>query len=56
MNDSLLKRMQRWNAFRMYISLAAKVHFNYYIHKRGDNGTLKFNHKKETLDVRVIYK
>ncbi|CAO3619177.1 unnamed protein product [Cunninghamella echinulata] len=53
MNESLLKRMQRWNAFRMYMSLAAKGHFNYYIHKRGDNGTLKFNHKKETLDVRV---
>ncbi|CAO3616201.1 unnamed protein product [Cunninghamella blakesleeana] len=53
MNESLLKRMRRWDAFLMYISLSAKVHFNYYIHKRGDNGALKFNHKKETLDVRV---
>ncbi|KAI8335914.1 hypothetical protein BC941DRAFT_66438 [Chlamydoabsidia padenii] len=53
MNDSLLKRMDRWNSFLMYIPLSAKVYFTYYMHKRGDNGTLKFSHKKQTLDVRV---
>lgn len=53
MNDSLLKRMDRWNSFLMYIPLSAKGYFTYYMHKRGDNGSLKFNHKKQTLDVRV---
>ncbi|SAM00180.1 hypothetical protein [Absidia glauca] len=53
MNDSLIKRMDRWNSFLMYIPLSAKGYFTYYMHKRGDNGSLKFNHKKQTLDVRV---
>ncbi|CAO3596582.1 unnamed protein product [Absidia cylindrospora] len=53
MNESLLKRMDQWAAFLTYIPLSAKGYFRYYMHKRGDNGTLKFSHSKQTLDVRV---
>ncbi|ORZ12709.1 hypothetical protein BCR42DRAFT_331345 [Absidia repens] len=53
MNESLLKRMDQWAAFLTYIPLSAKGYFRYYMHKRGDNGTLKFSHTKQTLDVRV---
>ncbi|KAI8138928.1 hypothetical protein BJV82DRAFT_276066 [Fennellomyces sp. T-0311] len=53
MNKALNDRMDRWNDFRMYIALAAKAHFTYYMHKRGDNGYLKFQHTKEKLYIRV---
>ncbi|KAI9494815.1 hypothetical protein BDB00DRAFT_761332, partial [Zychaea mexicana] len=46
-------RMDPWTLFRMYISLSATGQFTYFMHKRGYNGYLKFNHDKERLDVRV---
>ncbi|KAI9247199.1 hypothetical protein BDA99DRAFT_446941, partial [Phascolomyces articulosus] len=53
LGSSLDQRMDRWSEFRMFITLAAKAHFTYYLHKRGDSGYLKFQHDKEKLVVRV---
>ncbi|KAI7855345.1 P-loop containing nucleoside triphosphate hydrolase protein, partial [Circinella umbellata] len=53
LRDTLAKRLDHWNAFRMYISLSAQGHFTYFMHQRGYNGYLKFNHDKERLDIRV---
>ncbi|KAG0176448.1 Structural maintenance of chromosomes protein 6 [Apophysomyces sp. BC1021] len=53
MHRALVSRTAKWNLFRMYISLSAKSHFTYYMHKRGDSGTLTFEHKTERLIIRV---
>ncbi|EIE85364.1 hypothetical protein RO3G_10074 [Rhizopus delemar RA 99-880] len=49
----LSQRIERWQLFRDYIGLAAKTYFAYYLQKRGDEGSLKFNHKLKKLDIRV---
>ncbi|CEI95165.1 hypothetical protein RMCBS344292_09361 [Rhizopus microsporus] len=49
----LSHRVERWETFRDYIALAAKTYFAYYLLKRGDEGTLKFNHRAKKLDIRV---
>ncbi|KAL9549784.1 hypothetical protein MBANPS3_005045 [Mucor bainieri] len=49
----LLDRQQKWEAFRQYISLAAKSYFGYYLHLRGDDGSLRFNHNLKRLEIRV---
>ncbi|KAI9263239.1 hypothetical protein BDA99DRAFT_438256, partial [Phascolomyces articulosus] len=53
LRETLTVRLQRWNAFRMYISLNVQGHFTYFMHQRGYNGYLKFHHEKERLDIRV---
>ncbi|KAL0078931.1 P-loop containing nucleoside triphosphate hydrolase protein [Phycomyces blakesleeanus] len=53
MNTALKDRMKNWDDFYMYITLAAKGHFAYYLHKRGDTGQLRFDQKKETLEIKV---
>lgn len=53
MSKALQERMERWTAFLMFISLRAMLHFTYYMHKRGDSGKLKFNHRKQRLEIRV---
>ncbi|CAO3671505.1 unnamed protein product [Umbelopsis ramanniana] len=53
MSKALQERMERWQAFLMFIALRAKVHFTYYMHKRGDGGKLSFNHRKQRLEVQV---
>ncbi|KAI7868513.1 P-loop containing nucleoside triphosphate hydrolase protein [Spinellus fusiger] len=53
MKKALKVRLDRWDAFRMYISLSAMGHFTYYMHKRGDSGKLKFDHKASQLIIRV---
>ncbi|KAI7896432.1 RecF/RecN/SMC [Mucor mucedo] len=49
----LEKRLLKWESFRGYMSLAAKQYFSYYLHLRGDEGTLRFNHVTKRLDIRV---
>ncbi|KAG1468450.1 hypothetical protein G6F56_003822 [Rhizopus delemar] len=49
----LAQRVERWEIFRDYIGLAAKTFFGYYLQKRGDEGSLKFNHRAKKLDIRV---
>lgn len=49
----LEKRLIKWETFRGYMSLAAKQYFSYYLHLRGDEGTLRFNHTTKRLDIRV---
>ncbi|GAN06536.1 P-loop containing nucleoside triphosphate hydrolase protein [Mucor ambiguus] len=46
-------RQEKWEAFRQYISLAAKSYFGYYLHLRGDDGSLRFNHELKRLEIRV---
>lgn len=57
LNRSLRKmldaRQLKWNQFRDFMSLSAKHYFSYYLHLRGDEGTLKFNHQTKKLDIRV---
>ncbi|GAB5592606.1 Structural maintenance of chromosomes protein 6 [Umbelopsis nana] len=53
MSKALHDRMERWTRFLMFIALRAKIHFSYYMYKRGDSGTLHFNHRKQRLDVKV---
>ncbi|KAI9027577.1 P-loop containing nucleoside triphosphate hydrolase protein [Phycomyces nitens] len=53
MNTALKERMKNWDDFYMYITLAAKGHFAYYMHKRGDSGQLRFDQKKEILEIKV---
>lgn len=52
-NKMLVDRMEKWEAFRAYISLAAKSYFGYYLHLRGDDGSLRFNHQLKRLEIRV---
>ncbi|KAI9277481.1 P-loop containing nucleoside triphosphate hydrolase protein [Sporodiniella umbellata] len=47
------QRIERWERFRDFIGLAAKTFFAYYLQKRGDEGSLKFNHRAKKLDIRV---
>ncbi|KAK4520474.1 uncharacterized protein ATC70_007986 [Mucor velutinosus] len=49
----LTQRQEKWDAFRQYISLAAKSYFGYYLHLRGDDGSLRFNHQLKRLEIRV---
>lgn len=49
----LEQRVTRWETFRNFISLHARAYFRFYLHKRGDNGNLKFNHRDQTLEIRV---
>lgn len=49
----LEKRIVKWETFRGYMSLSAKHYFSYYLHLRGDEGTLRFNHTTKRLDIRV---
>jgi chromosome segregation ATPase len=49
----LQNRIEKWEKFRDYIALAAKHYFSYYLHMRGDEGSLRFNHVTKRLDIRV---
>lgn len=49
----LSARIEKWEAFRAYISLAAKSYFSYYLNSRGDEGSLRFSHQAKRLDIRV---
>ncbi|KAL7325355.1 Structural maintenance of chromosomes protein 6, variant 2 [Mucor circinelloides] len=49
----LHERVEKWEAFRQYISLAAKSYFGYYLHLRGDDGSLRFSHQTKRLEIRV---
>jgi chromosome segregation ATPase len=49
----LAARIEKWEAFRAYISLAAKSYFSYYLNSRGDEGSLRFSHQAKRLDIRV---
>ncbi|KAI8880239.1 P-loop containing nucleoside triphosphate hydrolase protein [Backusella circina FSU 941] len=49
----LEQRVGRWETFRNFISLNARAYFRFYLHKRGDSGNLKFNHRDQTLEIRV---
>ncbi|KAI8642202.1 hypothetical protein BD408DRAFT_443709 [Parasitella parasitica] len=53
MGKMLTARIEKWEAFRAYISLAAKSYFGYYLHLRGDEGSLRFNHSAKKLEIRV---
>ncbi|CEP11990.1 hypothetical protein [Parasitella parasitica] len=53
MGKMLIARIEKWEAFRAYISLAAKSYFGYYLHLRGDEGSLRFNHAAKKLEIRV---
>ncbi|GAA5800817.1 hypothetical protein HPULCUR_006256 [Helicostylum pulchrum] len=53
LKKTLEKRIRKWGQFRDYMSLSAKAYFSYYLHLRGDEGTLKFNHQTKKLDIRV---
>ncbi|RCH92677.1 Structural maintenance of chromosomes protein 6, partial [Rhizopus stolonifer] len=53
LSKMLAERMSKWESFRSYISLSAKHYFSYYLHMRGDEGTLRFNHQTKRLDIRV---
>ncbi|OBZ83040.1 Structural maintenance of chromosomes protein 6 [Choanephora cucurbitarum] len=53
LNKMLIERINKWEMFRNYIALAAKHYFSYYLHMRGDEGTLRFNHQTKRLDIRV---
>lgn len=35
------------------MSLSAKHYFSYYLHLRGDEGSLRFNHNLKKLEIRV---
>ncbi|KAI8073273.1 hypothetical protein BC940DRAFT_290968 [Gongronella butleri] len=47
------KRRERWYQFRMYLALGMKLDFHCYLHKRGDEGTIKIKHDKGTLELCV---
>jgi chromosome segregation ATPase len=49
----LSKRVTKWEVFRQYISTSAAHYFSYYLHMRGDEGKLRFNHDSKKLDIRV---
>lgn len=49
----LEKRLVKWEKFRNYMSLSAKHYFSYYLHLRGDEGSLRFNHNLKKLEIRV---
>ncbi|KAI8088130.1 RecF/RecN/SMC [Thamnidium elegans] len=53
LKKTLEKRIRKWGQFRDYMSLSAKAYFSYYLHLRGDEGSLKFNHQTKKLDIRV---
>lgn len=49
----LTARIEKWEKFRTFIALSAKHYFSYYLHMRGDEGSLRFNHETKRLDIRV---
>lgn len=49
----LQNRIDKWEKFRTYIALSSKNYFSYYLHMRGDEGSLRFNHETKRLDIRV---
>lgn len=49
----LVKRQEKWTQFRDFMSLSARHYFSYYLHLRGDEGALKFNHQQKQLAIRV---
>ncbi|KAI7890418.1 uncharacterized protein EV154DRAFT_422057, partial [Mucor mucedo] len=53
LREMLEKRIRRWENYRAYMVLAAKHYFSYYLHLRGDEGVLRFNHQTKRLDIRV---
>lgn len=53
LKKTLEKRIRKWGQFRDFMSLSAKAYFGYYLHLRGDEGTLKFNHQTKKLEIRV---
>ncbi|KAI9284702.1 hypothetical protein BC943DRAFT_307252 [Umbelopsis sp. AD052] len=53
MSKALQERMERWQQFLMFIAIRAKHHFTYYMLRRGDSGRLRFNHRKQRLEVQV---
>lgn len=53
LKKTLEKRIRKWEQFRDFMSLSARHYFSYYLHLRGDEGSLKFNHQTKKLDIRV---
>ncbi|KAI7904464.1 uncharacterized protein BX663DRAFT_505119 [Cokeromyces recurvatus] len=49
----LAKRIEKWDVFRQHISISAKNYFRYFLHMRGDEGTIRFNHETRKLEIRV---
>ncbi|KAI9485269.1 MAG: P-loop containing nucleoside triphosphate hydrolase protein [Benjaminiella poitrasii] len=49
----LAKRIEKWDIFRQHISISAKNYFRYFLHMRGDEGAIKFNHESRKLEIRV---
>ncbi|KAH7345701.1 P-loop containing nucleoside triphosphate hydrolase protein [Rhizoctonia solani] len=47
-------RLDTWHIFRRHISLRTKQQFSYYLGQRGYRGSIDFDHKLHTLDLRVI--
>ncbi|CCO33264.1 Structural maintenance of chromosomes protein 6 Short=SMC protein 6 [Rhizoctonia solani AG-1 IB] len=47
-------RLDTWHIFRRHISLRTKQQFSYYLGQRGYRGSIDFDHKSHTLDLRVI--
>lgn len=53
LREMLEKRMRKWRKYRQFMVLSAKHYFSYYLHLRGDEGLLRFNHERKRLDIRV---
>ncbi|KAF8645220.1 hypothetical protein AX16_008047 [Volvariella volvacea WC 439] len=50
---SLIKRLARWQEFRRHIALRCKYEFQYHLSHRGYFGKVLFDHKNETLQLKV---
>lgn len=49
----LVRRNEKWEAFRGFMALSASHYFRHYLYMRGDEGALKFNHQTKRLELRV---
>lgn len=47
------ERCKRWKTFRLYVSLRARLSFQYNLAIRGFSGELKLDHKQETLRLEI---
>ena len=45
--------MDKWDHFRRYITVRARMQFIKHLSTRGYSGKLTFNHEKKRLDIRV---
>lgn len=45
--------MDKWDHFRRYITVRARMQFIKHLSTRGYSGKLTFNHDKKRLDIRV---